>query len=174
MRLTIFLFAASVLVIVGFIMYVFGVLDKVIWMARRVFRKPLPVLLKNSLEDLSLTPPGWLTRWAYLAGLDPTERAFAVVYRGLRWLGENISPAQTPAEAAARLTRRVPTVSPEIRSLLHEYHRSLYGPRSGDLPIAQRAAKAIRRASFRAAVRLRWRNFKDGKSWSQVGTRQPR
>jgi transglutaminase-like putative cysteine protease len=160
LRLTILLFAASVLVIASFLAYVFGALDKVIWAARRAFQKPVPVLLKNSLEDLSLVPPSWLVRWAYLAGLAPTVRSFTVVYRSLRWLGEKVSPAQTPAEVTVLLTRRMPGVSEEIRSLLQECQRSLYDQRPGDLPIAHRAAKAIRRASLQAALQQRWKALK--------------
>jgi hypothetical protein len=154
------IFVVSILVIAGFLAYVYGALDKVIWAARRTFKKPVPVLLRNSLEDLSLVPPSWLVRWAYFAGLAPTVRSFTVVYRSLRWLGAKVSPAQTPAEAAALLTQRVPGVSEEIRSLLHECQRSLYDQRPGDLPIAHRAAKAIRRASLHAAFQQRWKALK--------------
>ncbi len=159
-RLTIILFIASVLMIAGFLAYVFGALDKVIWAASRAFQKPVPVLLKNSLEDLSLAPPTWLVHWAYFAGLAPPVRSFAVVYRSLRWLGEKVSPSQTPGEAAALLTRRVPGVSQEIRSLLHECQRSLYDRRLGDLSVARRAAQAVRRASLHAGLQQRWRAFK--------------
>ena len=160
LRLIVITFVVSALMIAGFLAYIFGGLDKVIWAARRTFQKPMPVLLKNSLEDLSLVPPSWLVHWAYFAGLAPTVRSFTVVYRSLRWLGEKVSPARTPAEAALLLTRRVPGVSEEIRSLLHECQRSLYDQRPGDLPIAHRAAKAIRRASLHAALQQRWRALK--------------
>ncbi|MFH1523691.1 MAG: transglutaminase domain-containing protein [Chloroflexota bacterium] len=158
--LTIILSVVSILVIAGFLAYIFGGLDKVLWAFQRVFRKPIPVFLKDSLEKISLVPPNWLVRWAYSAELTPTIRSFTVVYRSLHWLGEEIPPAQTPAEAAAQLTRRLPEISDEIRVVLHECQRSLYGRRPGDLPIALRAAKAIRRVSFHAALQQRWNILK--------------
>ena len=82
--------------------------------------------LKYFFENRALTPPGWLLHWAYLAELDPVERSFATVYRSLHWLGEKPYPAQTPTEAAAVLTERLPNVSKEINFLLHEYQRQLY------------------------------------------------
>jgi hypothetical protein len=158
--LTIIFLVASVLVIAGFVAYIFGAFDKMIATARRTFQSPVPVLLKNSLEDLALAPPDWLVRWAYLAGLTPTERSFAVVYRSLRWLGVKTSVAQTPAEAAAALIRYIPRASEEIHSLLQEDQHSLYSQIPGDLVVAHRAADTVWRVSLRAAIQERWRAFR--------------
>jgi hypothetical protein len=160
LRLTVIFLVASVLVIAGFVAYIFGAFDKMIATARWTFQSPVPVLLKNSLENLALTPPDWLVRWAYLAGLTPTERSFAVVYRSLRWLGVKTSVAQTPAEAAVALIGYIPKASEEIHSLLQECQHSLYSQTPGDLVVARRAADTIWRVSLRAAIQERWRAFR--------------
>jgi hypothetical protein len=158
-RLLVFFLAFSLLVAAGFLAYIFGLLDRAVAAVERAFRKPLPVLLKQQFEGLSLTPPGWLVRWAYLAGLAPVERTFATVYRGLRWLGMKSSPAQTPAEAADLLAGRLPGIVAEIRILLTECQRSIYGPGTGDLPRARHAAEAVRKVILQAALRQHWAQF---------------
>ncbi len=123
-------------------------------------RRSLPSFLKRFFENRGLTPPAWLKQWAYQVELNPIERSFATVYRSLRWLGEKSTVAQTPAEAAALLARRLPEVSDEIHSLLHEYQRQLYSPLRGYLPLARRAEKVVRQAAVRLAVRQRWTAFR--------------
>jgi transglutaminase-like putative cysteine protease len=126
----------------------------------QVSLKPLPVLLKRFLENRGQTPPGWLLHWAYLVELTPIERSFATVYRSLHWLGEKPAPAQTPANAATALATRLPDVSKEIYSLLHEYQRYLYSPMHGYMPLARRAVKAIRQEALHVAIQQRWRAFR--------------
>ncbi len=86
-RLMVILLFTILLIIAGFIAYFFGAYDKLIAYLRRTFPKPVPVVLKKTIENLSLTPPVWLVRWAYLSELTPAERAYSVVYRSLHWLG---------------------------------------------------------------------------------------
>jgi transglutaminase-like putative cysteine protease len=158
-RVMVIFLTLCVLLIAGFVAYFFGALDRAIEALRRIFKNPLPVILKMLLENLSLTAPDWLARWAYLTGLTPMERSFSVVYRSLRWLRLGVSPAQTPAEAAELLSKYVPGVNESIQSLLQECQQSLYGLKSGDLILARRAADVIRRASARAALQRRWDEF---------------
>ena len=138
----------------------FGTFEDILESDQRVSRRPLPVLLKHFFENRALIPPGWLLHWAYLSELHPIERSFVTVYRSLRWLGGKPSSAQTPAEAAAVLAERLPDVSKEIHSLLHEYQRHLYSQIHGYLPLARRAVKAIRREALRVAIQQRWRAFR--------------
>lgn len=159
-RLTIIFLVGILLIAAGFVAYFFGFFDKIIAYLRKTFQKPLPVVLKNALENLGLTAPGWLVRWAYLSELTPAERAFAVVYRSLHWLGAKTTPAQTPSEAAAELSGAVPGASKEIQALLEQCQRSLYSQDPADLVIARRAADIIQRASLRAAIQARWRAFR--------------
>jgi hypothetical protein len=123
-------------------------------------RNSLPAVAKQLVENQGLASPGWLSRWAYLAGLDPIERSFTSVYTSLRWLGQKTAPAQTPAEAAAALTERLPQVSLEIDSLLHEYQRQLYGQRHGRVHPARSAARIIRQEALRVAILQHWRRFR--------------
>jgi hypothetical protein len=118
------------------------------------------VILKHLVENQGLTPPAWLSHWAYLAGLTPVERSFVSVYRSLHWLGEKPDPAQTPAEAAEVLAKRLPNVSKEIYVLLHEYQRQLFGRIYGRVHPASSAAKAIRVEALRAAIQQRLRRFR--------------
>ncbi|MDI6768572.1 MAG: transglutaminase-like domain-containing protein [Anaerolineales bacterium] len=114
---------------------------------------PLPIRLKAAFERFSLTPPRWLERWAYLAGLTPMERTFAVVYQSLRRLGGNSSPSWTPAEAAATLTGLLPAAAPAIQALLSEYEQTVYSLQAGSILTARHAGKRIRKEVNRAVLR---------------------
>jgi len=126
----------------------------------RVFRRPLPVIAVQALEKLSLPPPGWLVHWAFLTNLSPVTRSFGVVYQGLRRLGVQTSPAQTPAEAARALAGSLPAATGDLRILLDQYQRSMYSQQSGDWSAARRAADAVRRQSLLAVLRIRLAAFK--------------
>jgi len=140
-------------------MYTFGTLDNILKANRRVFQKPLPILVNQFFEKRLMTPPGWLSRWAILSELNPIERSFMTVYRSLRWLGKRPSPAQTPAEAAIVLSGLLPDVSKEIYSLLDEYQHHLYSHIHGYMLLARRAAKVIQQETIRVAIQQRWRPF---------------
>lgn len=120
----------------------------------------MPILLTDTYASLAITPPDWLRRWAYFAGLKPIERSFGVVFQSLRWLGAKPSPSQTPAEAAAALTARLPEVAEETRSLLREYQHALYSQKHNDLNIARHAVGLIRRQALRTAFRQRVTAFR--------------
>ena len=154
-RLYIVLGVMLAVVVAVALAYVFGWLDKFLAKARQFIETPLPIMLVGAYESLALTPPVWLSRWAHFAQRTPVERAFGVVYQGLRWLGEGSSSARTPAEAAAALTRRLPAVAGEIEALLGQVQRTLYSQKSGDLNAARRTVTAIRRATLDAAVQQR-------------------
>ena len=155
------LFGLIVVSTVGFTAaYTTGLLDKIFWRARQASRKPLPILLTDTYASLAITPPDWMRRWAYFAGLKPIERSFGVVFQSLRWLGAKPSPAQTPAEAAAALTARLPEVAEEIRSLLREYQHALYSQKHHDLNSARHAVGLIRRQALRTAFRQRVTAFR--------------
>ena len=120
---------------------------------RRVIPVLLPIRLKATFERFSLTPPRWLERWAYLAGLTPMERTFGVVYQSLLRLGGNSSPSRTPAEAAATLTGLLPGAAPAIQALLSEYEHTIYSLQPGSIFSARRAGKSIRKEANRAVLR---------------------
>jgi len=133
--------------------YTTGLLDKILRRTRQTFRKPLPILLTDAYTSFAITPPVWLRRWAHFAGLKPIERTFGVVFQSLRRLGAKPSPDQTPAEAAAALTERLPEVAEETRVLLREYQHALYSQKSNYFMIARRAEGIIRRQALRTAFR---------------------
>lgn len=149
-----------VLFIGFFVAYTFGVFDRMANYYRRVFKKPVPVLLRNAYTFLELPPPGWLARWAYFAELTPMQKSFTIVYRSLRWIRERTSSAQTPAQAAAALTVALPQASQQIQILLDEYQRSTYGPTPGDAARAGKVAAEIRSQAMRLAIRRRWQAIK--------------
>jgi len=122
---------------------------------QHVFHAPLPVVLTNGMRRAALTPPAWLERWAWRAGLSPIERAFGVVYHSLRWLGQPVSRAETPRQAAQALARRLPSAAAEIQVLLDQFQANTYSNKSGDLPKARQAAESIRRRSQRAVLQDR-------------------
>ena len=159
-RLTIYFLVALLLVGGLYTAYFFGVFDRLRAYLRRTFDKPTPVVMKNSLENLGLTVPAWLSRWAYLAELSPAERAFNDVYRSLHWLRAKISPADTPAEAAAALSTSMPSAAGEIQALLREYELSLYSQEKVDLAAARRSADVIRSLAWRAAIQARLKAFR--------------
>ena len=171
------LFGVLVVIIIGITAaYTTGLLDKIFWRVRHVFRKPLPIRLTDTYASLAITPPGWLRHWAYITGLKPIERSFGIVFQSLRWLGAKVSPSQTPAEVAAALTAYLPEVDGEIRSLLREYQHALYSQKHNDLNIARRAGELIRRQALRTAVRQRVNAFRGAflRMFSRKSYRVPR
>ena len=155
LRLMLF-FGLLVAFVAGFtVAYTTGLLDKIFRRTRQTFLRPLPILLTDTYTSLAITPPTWMKRWAYFAGLKPIERSFSVVYQSLRWLGEKSSPAQTPAEAAAALVARLPDVAEETRSLLREYQYALFSQKHNDLNTARHAVELIRRQALRTAFHQR-------------------
>jgi hypothetical protein len=157
----IFSLVAFLVIIIGFFAaYTFGLFDRLNRYYLRVFKKPVPVLMRNAYTYLDLPPPGWLVSWAYFSELAPMQKSFTIVYRSLRWVGEKTSPAQTPTQAALALSLRLPQVSEEIDSLLLEYQKTIYSPTPGDLSKASRCIKTIRSQALRLATRQRWQAFK--------------
>jgi transglutaminase-like putative cysteine protease len=114
---------------------------------------PLPILLEGGLRRLGLKPPATLRRWTLHATLSPLARAYLELNQALARLGAPADPADTPAERAAALTRLLPAAADPAQQLLAEYHAANYSPRSGNLHIAQQAARAIRDLSWRARAR---------------------
>jgi transglutaminase-like putative cysteine protease len=105
------LFGLLVVITIGFAAaYTTGLLEKIIRRQHQLSLRPLPILFLNLFSNLGLTPPGWLEHWAYISGLRPIERSFAVVFQSLRWLGARPSPSQTPAELTAVLIERLPVL----------------------------------------------------------------
>jgi hypothetical protein len=155
LRLTELFLVFAALLVAGFLAYTFGWLDKAFAAGRRALHTPLPILLQNGFESLALTPPGWLGRWAYFAGLGPIQRSFGAVYQGLRWMGESVAPSLTPAEAASRLRACLPETAPDLLSLLDEYQPALYGQKKGDLQTVRTSVDRIRRLALRGALRRR-------------------
>jgi transglutaminase-like putative cysteine protease len=140
-----------------FAAYTTGLLGKITLRMGKTVQTPLPILLINAHTSLAIPPPEWLKRWAYFAGLQPIERAFGTVFQSLRWLGVHPSPAETPAEAAAALSARLPEVAGEIRSLLREYEYAHYSQKHTDLYVARQAVALIHRQALRTALRQRVR-----------------
>jgi len=157
LRLAFLYFLSAVL----FWMVSIGRFDPLLKADRRAWRQPLPVFLKRFLEKRSMTPPGWLLRWAHQAELNPIARSFTIVYQSLHWLGRKPSPALTPAEAAVELSALLPEVSAQIYTLSDEYQHHLYSQRYGTLYLARRAVKTIRKEALRAAFRQRWKAFRE-------------
>jgi len=159
LRLMLF-FGLLVLIMVGFVVaYTTGLLEKIFGRTRQVSRKPLPILITNTYASLTITPPVWLSRWAYISSLKPIERSFSAVFQSLHWLGVETSPAQTPAEAIDVLAERLPEVAEEARSLLREYQYALYSQKHNDLKIARHMAELIRRHALRTAIHKRINAF---------------
>jgi transglutaminase-like putative cysteine protease len=155
LRLVLF-FGLSVVIMVGVAAAIrTGLLDRIFRRTRQTTRTPFAILLTNAYASLALTPPDWLLRWAYSAGLTPIERSFGVVYQSLRWLGAKPSPALTPAEVADALSARLPEVAEEIRSLLREYQHAVYSQKHSYLFIARQMEDFIRRQALRTAFHQR-------------------
>lgn len=160
LRLTLLLGLAVVLIVAGFLAYTFGLWDRLAASVQRALRKPPPILLSDVFDSLALTPPDWVSRWAHFSALTPIEQSYSVVYRSLRWLGEQGPPSRTPAEAAARLSACLPEAAGPIRSLLDETQRALYSRGPANPQETRRAVEIVRRQALGAAVRRRWGAFR--------------
>jgi hypothetical protein len=150
------IFGLLVLLMGGFFTaYTTGLLEKFIQWMRKTARIPLPILLTNTYSSLSISPPGWLKRWAQIAGLKAIERTFRIVFQSLHWLGAKPKPSQTPAEVAGLLGTILPEADEEIHTLLQEYQHALYSQKHFDLKTARNAMASIRVKALRAAFHQR-------------------
>ena len=141
----------SVILITALVVaYTTGLLERILHRTGLSSQHPVPILLTGVYHYFSISPPDWLVRWAYFTGLKPIERSFGVVYQCLRWLGQPLTPAQTPAEAAAVLMALLPQVAEEIRSLTLEYEYALFSQKHTDLMLARNAGRTIRRQALRS------------------------
>ena len=154
-RIMVFFGLAAIVTIGLAAAYMSGLLEKTLGRLRMLANRSVPSMMIDVYAALAITPPGWLRRWAYYSGLKPIERAFGAIFQSLHWLGAGASPAQTPAEAVALLTKRLPQVKEEAGSLLREYQFALYSQRKNDLHTARQAAELIRRQALRSAFRIR-------------------
>lgn len=151
LRITIFLIV-GVLGTVGIATIIlFGVGEKRRRQWYTIIRTPAPILINTTLERMSLPAPHWLHRWVHWTALSKVERAFASVYRSLRWLGIGRDPARTPAQAATMLREMVPDAAVAIDTLLHEYQLALFSKDPVDENSARNAAISLRHAVRRAA-----------------------
>jgi transglutaminase-like putative cysteine protease len=162
--LRVILFFGLIVIVIfgGLAAYTTGFLDKTLRRVRPYIRKPFPMLLLDLYASFAITPPGWLTHWAYVASLTPIERSFVVVFQSLHWLGARTSPAQTPAEATAVLIGYLPEVASEIRLLLKAYEHALFSQKHIDLFAARRAGMLIRRQALVTVIRQRILVFLEG------------
>jgi hypothetical protein len=151
-----------VMIVAGVALYKTGFQDKNFRRALSVFQRPFPIVLLDLSNSLAITPPGFLRRWAYIAGLKPIERSFGVIFQCLRWLGAMPSPARTPAEAAAALIGYMPMIENETRLLQREYEHYLFSLRHTDQATARWAGQTIRRQALLMVIRQRVNAFWDG------------
>ena len=125
---------------------------------------PLPIRLKNTLERNSIKVPAWLAIRAEMAGETPIQRSFYVIYKSLKRLGKDPSPADTPLTASSMLMECLPAAAQEIASLRDEYLRFVYSQQATDVSVAIRSSKVIRqqtnRAVFYNIINLIKRGFK--------------
>jgi transglutaminase-like putative cysteine protease len=162
LTVTVFVLILVLVIIGGAVAYTTGRLDKFIHQILPASRRSFPSFLLDTYVSLSIPPPVWLTRWAYVAGLKPIERSFGVVFQSLRWLGANPSPSRTPSEAAAALIEYLPALSEETRSLLSAYEHAIFSQRHFDLVAARQTAQLIRRQAFLTVIRQRVPILLDG------------
>jgi transglutaminase-like putative cysteine protease len=144
-----------------FWLFVFGlgltlILVASVWRRRRwSVSSPLPALLQEGFRRFDLQPPAVLHRWIIHATLPLLARAYQEINHALTRLGAPPNPADTPAERASALERLLPEAAESARRLLAEYHDAAYGPRPGNLSVAQQAARSIRDLSWRTVIRRR-------------------
>ncbi len=153
---TILVIVVFIFIIATWLVLMFGPETQISLRVRGVFQKPAPLIILDTLDKFSLAPPRWLERLAFRARRTPIERSFGIVMRSLRWLDAEPTPAQTPAEAAAKLSVLLPAAAENIRTLLDEYQNAVYSQEPGDWATARRAAKSLRRQSLRAAISKRY------------------
>jgi transglutaminase-like putative cysteine protease len=124
------------------------------WRLRqRQILPPLPILVSRGVRRLGRRPPVWLRRWAARSVMSPMKRAYMTINRALVRLGTPPAPADTPAERAAALSAVLPSAADPIQRLYLEYQIATYSPQSGNVGLAQQAARAIRNRSWKARMR---------------------
>jgi hypothetical protein len=120
---------------------------------RRRGAPPFLVLLEKGIRRVGLQPPKALRVRARRVVLSPLAQAYLEINQALARLNEPPTPADTPSERAAALAGVLPVAEKPAQRLLGEYHTTAYGPQLGNLYVAQRSARAIRRLSWQARIR---------------------
>ncbi len=116
---------------------------------RRTQDLPLASWLEKVLDERGLRTPDWLRMWSRRALRTPMENLFSSVSAMLRFWGQKVDPAFTPAEQVAMLVTVVPGVRDQALTLLDEYQRAMYSPYPADLFRAKQAVSQIRSIGFR-------------------------
>ncbi len=115
--------------------------------------QPLPLRIENFLRKRGLSVPSWLHRWSLSSTNTPFERAYIVIGRAIRLMGQPLDIAQTPAERVTTLTTLLPETLQPANTFLTEYQRAQYSPYPGDLGSVRLASQKIQRLAFRAFFR---------------------
>lgn len=114
------------------------------WRRRKVTSLPLPAWWERTLDDRGWRTPQWLRMWSRNSLRTPMENLFANVGTMLRIWGQNVDPAQTPAEQVTLLVSVVPSLKDSASALLEEYERSMYSPYPANTVRARQAVESIR------------------------------
>lgn len=143
----------AILRIVGQIVLIIGSIGILIFAAwgirRRMPPEPISVQLEVNMRRIGITPPKFLTRWAYRASLSPLTKSYLEINKALRRLGVAPTQADTPAERVNSLTSILPAATDPANYLLSEYQAQIYSPHTPNgAENARTAGKQIRTLSI--------------------------
>jgi transglutaminase-like putative cysteine protease len=112
----------------------------------------IPIQLERGLKRAGFKPPKFVQRWSYQASLSPLTKSYLEINKALRRLGSPPDLNDTPAERAAKLASLLPDAAGQVKSLVKEYHLSIYSMRSPNLAIAREAGNVIRKSSYQVLL----------------------
>jgi transglutaminase-like putative cysteine protease len=111
------------------------------------------VQLEKGLGHLGIKTPSFIRDWAFMAGLQPLNRAYLEINRSLHRLGRSPQIQDTPAERAAALIEVLPIARWPIDTLLDEYQAATYSLHSADVEVAWQASTKIRKFSYQELIK---------------------
>ncbi len=114
---------------------------------------PLPVLLERALIKRNKNVPQWLQHWSFIAQLSTAEKAYLQLGRSIRWLGQEINPAETPLERAQTVTNLLPDALAPVEDIISEYQLDKFSNHIVNEDRAKNAARTVRELTFNAILK---------------------
>jgi transglutaminase-like putative cysteine protease len=116
--------------------------------ARHQGLQSFPVLIESGMRRLNIRIPKQLSLWSKFTTLSPFEKSYQEINKALKRIGFPQAQTQTPKERTILLVNQLPEIKVSAELLNDEYQTSIYARENGNLLIAIKNSKIIRKASY--------------------------
>lgn len=104
------------------------------WLATPQVRAvPFEVNLANAMHRKGIRIPHWLEQHAKNKARQPYNKAYHILAKSIKRLGQHVNPAETPTERGNALRKLMPELSEHIDILVHQYELENFSLHDADL-----------------------------------------